>query len=226
MTKFSIAIMGLMAVALVLMVVANVAEPKFGLADDAEIRVVMEWPTPEPTPEPTSTPRPPTLSATSTALRMAWLPNPPGGSNPCAQDALPINEDWVSDNDAAATTTPVSACGNAVQSAIRDGETGALGSGVIHYPRCAANTYPLGRYLLAVPEGEPHDYPQPTSLVVDGIDQLNAWVRQDILLRYPASDGITYRPYITAYLQTCHVWDGDRVDVYPRPMPTPRPGAS
>lgn len=217
----AMAIVAIIGLGAVVVLFINLAEPSVSLSDDSEVRVVIEQPTLAPTPTPTRTPKPPTLPAGVPALRMAWLPQEMhcGGSGaPHVMSADPLGDDgngrgWLG----GLVGNPGYAC---VKGYIDHAETAALGAGGVHFPHCPSSQSGHGRFLLLSPQS----YPAPTALVVDGIDQFNAWIAQDGDLNYPLGDDeVTYRAYVTAYLQVCAVWDGDRAAVSPHPLPTPTP---
>ena len=227
----AMAIVAVIGLGAVVVLFINLAEPSVSLSDDSEVRVVIEQPTLAPTPTPTRTPKPPTLPADAPALRMAWLPQEMhcgGGGAPHVMTAEPLVNDgngrgWLG----GLVGNPGYEC---VKGYIDHAETAALGAGGVHFPHCPSSQSGHGRFVLLSPSPNPDDapygYPEPTSLVVDGIDQFNAWIHQDGTLSYPnPADGdfIEYEPYVTAYLQVCAVWDGDRAAVSPHPLPTPMP---
>lgn len=174
------------------------------LSEERAVHVMLPTPTPAPPqPTPTPTPKPAPLPTDAAALRVLWLPSPE-----CGIADTPAGAQWLA--------------GLGMQCPLAErwagAETGALGSGVVHLPDCAANDAGLGRYAFFTPA----DYPAPTELVLDGINQLGVWQGQQTHYA-PPRGGVTYRAYVTAYRQYCHTWAGDRVDIAPHPMPTPTP---
>lgn len=195
----AVGVLVVVGLAFIAVLVLNTARP--------EAAVSVDWPTPALTPRPTKTPKPTTLPLDTAALRMLWLPSPACGIS----------------NDAATHQWFDELLDNPGQCRIADswnaGETGALGSGVVHFPNCARNDDGIGRYALLVPAR----YPAPTALTVDGVNQQNAFVRQQgrhLPYRHEESD-VEYRVYVSGYRLLCHIWDGDRITVTPHPLPTP-----
>ena len=182
------------------------------------VEVIQPTATPAPpTPVPTRTPKPPALPPDTPARRMAFVPDDwdPGTAGVCAQPSIaPAGADWWAN----LPTPSPGGCAPA-SSYFDQGETAALGTGTLHLPRCAANRQHRGRFVLASPAS---DYPDPTQLLIDGVDQIGAFVRQSSDYAYPAG-GPAYHLWVSAYEQRCEVWDGDAVSVRPAPLPTPTP---
>lgn len=170
--------------------------------------IVVNLSTPAPTlmpPAPTPTPIAPPVGPHRPAVRMAWFPD----SSHCG----PVSGNGAGWLDAA--------CGDWLENGnLGGGEASPLGAGLAHFPTCPgaggdAYTTP-GRYVMLTPT----DYPQPTHITFDGLDQFGAFALQNRSIDH---GGISYRAYITYHQQNCRLLGAGELLIDPHPAPTPTP---